>query len=90
MPQDETREAKGLKACEGHLRALMLARNASGVRRLAEECGVAREELAAFVRATLEEELRAGILDRLGPRFDIHTSAYSTLEEWVAGFLKAR
>jgi hypothetical protein len=89
MSQVETREAKGLPACEGHLRTLLLARNASGVRQLAEEFAVPPDELAAFTRTMLEEELRPGIPDRLGPRFDIHTSAYSTLEEWAAGFLKS-
>jgi len=80
---------KGLRACQPHLRSLVLARNASGIRRLAEQCEVSNEELAAFVRGVRDEELAEGNPDRIGAVFDIHTAQYSTLEEWVASFLKS-
>jgi len=71
-------------------RPLMLARNAAGVRRLAEELGVPREELEAFVREELERQRQTESEDRLGPRYDISTGTYSTLEEWAARFLSGR
>lgn len=81
--------AKGLRACEQYLRPLVLARNASGIRRLAEECEVSKEELAAFVRGVLDQELAEANPDRIGASFDIHTAQYATLEEWVESFLKS-
>jgi hypothetical protein len=85
----KTQEGRGLRACEPHLRALVLARNASGVRRLVEQHEVPRGELEPYLRALLEEQVREGTPERIGPRFDIHTAGYSTLEEWVGGFLKS-
>ncbi len=86
---NEPQQDQGLAACEHLLRPLILARNASAVRRMAERYGVENQELADYVRRVLEEEKEAGNPSRLGPRFDIHDGEYSTLEEWVEGFLKS-
>lgn len=86
---DEAQEGQGLAACESLLRPLILARNASAVRRMAERHDVQPDELADYVRRVLEEEKEEGNPERLGPRFDIHDGEYSTLEEWVEGFVKS-
>ncbi len=86
---EHTPEPKGLAACEDVLRPLLQARNAAGLRRLAEQQEVPRDEFEAFLRTLLEEELEEGNPVRVGPRFDIHTGGYITLEEWMSGFLKS-
>jgi len=75
---------------EEALRQLMLARNASAMRHLADDVGVADEELKAFVLDELERQKEHGGTDRLGPRYDVSTGKYSTLEEWVESFLSSR
>jgi len=72
------------------LRQLVLARNAPGVRRLAEERGLSREELAAFLREELERQQEHGGEDRLGPRYDVMTGEYTTLEEWVDQVIRGK
>jgi hypothetical protein len=86
---DRPHPGQGLAACEELLRPLVLARNASAARRMAERYGVPPDELAAYLRRVLAEEKQEGNPERLGPRFDIHHGEYSTLEEWVEGFVKA-
>ena len=75
---------------EEALRQLMLARNASAMRRLANDQGMTAEELVAFARDELGRQTQHGGEDRLGPRYDISTGKYSTLEEWVARFFGGR
>ena len=64
------------------IRQLILARNAAGVRRLAEEAGLSHDELAALLREELAAQMARGGEDRLGQRYDIATGQYSTLEQW--------
>jgi hypothetical protein len=72
------------------LRQLIIARNAPGVRQLAHEQGLSREELAALLREELERQQHRGGEDRLGPRYDVMTGEYTTLEEWVEQVIGGR
>ncbi len=65
------------------LRQMILARNAPAVRRLAEELGLSQDELAATLREELSRQHEHGGEDRLGPRYNVSTGEYTTLEEWV-------
>ena len=69
------------------LRSLLLARNGSGLRELARSEGVGVDEVRAFVRRVVAEETAGGSQDRMGARFDIHTSQYKTLAEWADDLL---
>lgn len=88
-PDSASGPPAGIQACEAHLRPLILARNASGIRRLAEQHDVSNDELAAYVRGVLEAELADANPERIGPRFDIHTAQYITLAEWAERFLSS-
>lgn len=72
------------------LRQLIIARNAPGVRRLAQGQGLSREELGALLREELERQRERGGEDRLGPRYDILTGEYTTLEDWVKRVVSGR
>ena len=74
----------------GLMRQLILARNAAAVRRLAAEEGLSAEELAALLREELARQAERGGEDRLGPRYDISTGQYTTLEEWVKRVISGR
>ncbi|MFP4056481.1 MAG: hypothetical protein ACLF0G_06405 [Candidatus Brocadiia bacterium] len=65
------------------IRRLLIARNASAVRRLAEDRGLSDEELARIAREVLAEQQEVNTEDRLGERYDIHTGRYLSLEEFV-------
>jgi len=73
---------------EAILRRLVVARNAAAVRQVAREQGLPPQRLETTVRKLLEEQKKAGGEDRLGPRYDIQTGRYLTLEEWVEQLLK--
>ncbi len=75
---------------EALLRQMALARNAPAVRRLADDHGLSREELAAFLRQELARQQEEGGSDRLGPRYDVSTGEYSTLAEWVERVVSGR
>jgi hypothetical protein len=65
------------------LKQLALARNAPAVRKLARDHGLSRAQLEAFLLEVLEEQKRSGREERLGPRYDVSTGKYTTLEEWA-------
>ena len=71
------------------LRQMILARNAPAVRRLAEELGLSQDELAATLRDELARQQEHGE-DRLGPRYNVSTGEYTTLEEWVEQVIRER
>ena len=83
-----TTDSDGALDVRALIRQLILARNAAGVRRLAEDAGLPRDELEALLREELEAQLAHGGEDRLGQRYDISTGQYSTLEQWVERFLQ--
>ena len=83
-------ESGGEVGYETLMRQMILARNAPAVRRLAEEQGLSREELAEQLREELERQAEHGGEDRLGPRYDISTGEYTTLAEWVERVIGGR
>ena len=85
-----TAETDDRPAYEVLMRQLIMARNAPAVRRLAEEEGLSRDELAALLRDELERQREHGGEDRLGPRYDIATGEYVALEDWVERVIRGR
>ena len=83
-------ESGGEVGYETLMRQMILARNAPAVRRLAEEQGLSREQLAEALREELERQTEQGGEDRLGPRYDISTGEYTALAEWVERVIGGR
>ena len=72
------------------LRNLILARNAPATLALARESGMPRAQFEAFLREVVEEQKSSGKEERLGPRYEIATGQYTTLDEWAKRVLKSR
>jgi hypothetical protein len=63
-------------------------RNSAGTKILAEQYGMPKKEVEAFLRKRCEEERSKGNKKTLEPTFDHDTNQYLTFDEWLDHLLK--
>ena len=63
-------------------------RNVPGTKKLAQQYGLSKKELAEFLEKYSEEKRKEGKNKPLEPCYDLSTGEYLSFEEWMDHFLK--
>jgi hypothetical protein len=83
-PQEEVRDLQS----DALWQMAAVFRNSAGTKILAEQYGMAKKDLEAFLRKRCEEEKNKGNKKTLEPTFDHDTNQYLTFDEWLDHLVK--